>query len=195
MSFIPCTPSSQSRSFLRQYVTLENMLVNFLRTFGKGRPPTITVSCIGSVWEWHLEEEDSNVWVRGLNERVGLGVALSDPVHQRVVVDYSARHIRRRRVEEQVTHARAWTNWLNRVMLKAKKRREEVFFLFFYEFWSFDFKFQIQNGFENIYPFNQNKLNDKTHAPTWNTTKHLILYLFELLNCSKSNLIWKAYEA
>jgi hypothetical protein len=52
----------------------------------------------------------TSVWVRGLNERVGLGVALSDPMHQRVGVDYSVRHIRRRRVEEQVTHARAWTN-------------------------------------------------------------------------------------
>jgi hypothetical protein len=38
--FIPCTPSSQSRSFLRQYVILENMLVKFLRTFRRGRPPT-----------------------------------------------------------------------------------------------------------------------------------------------------------
>jgi hypothetical protein len=39
--FIPCTPSSKSRSFLRQYIILENMLVMFLRTFGRGRPPTV----------------------------------------------------------------------------------------------------------------------------------------------------------
>jgi hypothetical protein len=39
--FMPCTPSSQSRSFLRQYIILENILVMFLRTFGRGRPPTV----------------------------------------------------------------------------------------------------------------------------------------------------------
>jgi hypothetical protein len=44
--FMSCTPSSQRRSFLRQYVILENMLVNFLRTFGRGRPPTRTY-CTG----------------------------------------------------------------------------------------------------------------------------------------------------
>jgi hypothetical protein len=38
--FIPCTPSSQSRSLLRQYVILENMLVKFFRTFERERPPT-----------------------------------------------------------------------------------------------------------------------------------------------------------
>jgi hypothetical protein len=38
--FIPCTPSSQSQSFLRQYVILENMLIKFLRTFRRGSPPT-----------------------------------------------------------------------------------------------------------------------------------------------------------
>jgi hypothetical protein len=38
--FIPCTPSSQSRSFLWQYIILESMLVVFLRTFERWRPPT-----------------------------------------------------------------------------------------------------------------------------------------------------------
>jgi hypothetical protein len=41
--FIPCTPSSQSWSFLWQYTILKNMLVVFLRTFGRGRPP---IGCI-----------------------------------------------------------------------------------------------------------------------------------------------------
>jgi hypothetical protein len=47
--FIPYTTSSQSRSFLRHYVILENMLVKFLRTFGRERPPTtpnIRTNCI-----------------------------------------------------------------------------------------------------------------------------------------------------
>jgi hypothetical protein len=48
--FIPCTSSSQSRSFLRQYVILENMLVKFSRTFGRGRPLTETLpKNLGSV--------------------------------------------------------------------------------------------------------------------------------------------------
>jgi hypothetical protein len=33
-TFIPCIPSSYSRSFLKQFNILENMLVMFLRTFG-----------------------------------------------------------------------------------------------------------------------------------------------------------------
>ena len=39
--FIPCTPSSQSRSFPWQYITLESMLVVFLRTFRRRRPPIV----------------------------------------------------------------------------------------------------------------------------------------------------------
>jgi hypothetical protein len=38
--FILCTPLSQSRSFLWQYIVLKNMLVVFLRTFRRWRPPT-----------------------------------------------------------------------------------------------------------------------------------------------------------
>jgi hypothetical protein len=37
--FIPCTPSSQSRSFLRQYVILENMLVKFFEDLWKRKAP------------------------------------------------------------------------------------------------------------------------------------------------------------
>jgi hypothetical protein len=40
-SFIPFTPSSQRRSFLWQYIILENMLTVFFRTFGRWRPPTV----------------------------------------------------------------------------------------------------------------------------------------------------------
>jgi hypothetical protein len=38
--FILCTPSSQTRSFMWQYTILENMLVVFLRIFGRWRLPT-----------------------------------------------------------------------------------------------------------------------------------------------------------
>jgi hypothetical protein len=38
--FILCSPSSQSRSYLWRYIILENMLVVFLRTFGRWKPLT-----------------------------------------------------------------------------------------------------------------------------------------------------------
>jgi hypothetical protein len=40
--FIPCTPSSRSRSLLRQYIILENMLVNFFEDLRKRKAPNTT---------------------------------------------------------------------------------------------------------------------------------------------------------
>jgi hypothetical protein len=58
-AFIPYIPSSQSRSLLKQYIILENMLVMFLRTFGRGRPPTLAPRSINLFL--HLTNSDYDV--------------------------------------------------------------------------------------------------------------------------------------
>jgi hypothetical protein len=51
--FIPCTPSSRSRTILRQYIILENMLVKFFEDLRKRKAPNSRPSQYQSVFAFN----------------------------------------------------------------------------------------------------------------------------------------------
>jgi hypothetical protein len=91
---------------------------------------------------------------------VGSGATPSDQVHQWVIVGCNAGHMKA--THDNAGEARVGAGQLAWLARWKPRKGERMCFL--YEFWSFDFEFR--KGFENIYPFNQNMLRDKTYALT-----------------------------